>query len=53
MWIVFFLDRAKAAKLIDHDPCLFTRWAKYKKSKEGPTSSEAKQECLYFRHEVA
>lgn len=34
LFIVFFLDRAKTAKLIRHDPCLFTRSAKYKESKD-------------------
>ncbi|XP_014667741.1 PREDICTED: abnormal spindle-like microcephaly-associated protein homolog [Priapulus caudatus] len=31
--VVFFLDRAKQARLIDHDPCLFCKSAPYKASK--------------------
>ncbi|XP_030062606.1 LOW QUALITY PROTEIN: abnormal spindle-like microcephaly-associated protein [Microcaecilia unicolor] len=32
--LVFFLDRAKESRLIDHDPCLFCKNAVFKTSKE-------------------
>ncbi|KAM4642165.1 abnormal spindle-like microcephaly-associated protein [Discoglossus pictus] len=32
--LVFFLDHAKQARLIDHDPCLFCKDAEYKASKD-------------------
>ncbi|XP_034231322.1 protein abnormal spindle [Thrips palmi] len=34
LFLVFFLDRAKTAKLIGHDPCLFARSSTYKESRE-------------------
>ncbi|XP_070581728.1 abnormal spindle-like microcephaly-associated protein homolog [Ptychodera flava] len=32
--LVFFLDRAKQTKLIDHDPCLFCKDAEFKSSRD-------------------
>ncbi|KAG7164725.1 Abnormal spindle-like microcephaly-associated protein-like, partial [Homarus americanus] len=34
LMLVFFLDRAKTLRLIDHDPCLFNKEAEYKASRD-------------------